>query len=211
MTLGHQRKVKVVLFLLHSEHYIRSVKHRPYIYTTKWIYLHPYWESLSHRGDKDLPTSSSDLCVSSVSLLVTWLWFVLLIIDSQLACPVVLVTVFHVDRDQNDPTIPWEYTRKAGGSVIWAICLLWPERELKTMTFLMSCTLLWRRFENCFAENTFELTKLIWYALYFSFPFLNVAALEPQGIYNSLFCIINPFSRCQVSLMCTVLSWCYWS
>lgn len=98
-----------------------------------------------------LPTSSSDLCVGSVSLLITWLWFVLQIIDSQLACPVVLVTVFLVDRDQNDPTIPWEYTRKADDSVIWAICLLWPERELKTVTFLMSCTLLWRLFENCFA------------------------------------------------------------
>lgn len=76
------------------------------------------------------------ICVSSVSLLVTWLWFVLQITDSQLACPVVLVTVFHVDRDQNDPTIAWEYTRKAEGSVIWAICLLWPERELKDCDFL---------------------------------------------------------------------------
>lgn len=81
-----------------------------------------------------LPTSSPDLCVRSVSLLVAWLWFVLQTIGSQLACPVVLVTVFHVDRDRDDPTIPWECTRKADGSVIWAICVLWPEGEMKTVT-----------------------------------------------------------------------------
>lgn len=151
---GSLEEVKVVFFLPHSEHYIRSVK--------TWIlHIHYKMNVFAPLLGVLISLGVFIICQHSalISQLVAWLWFVLQIIGSQLACPVVLVTVFYVDRDQDDPTIPWECTRKADGSVIWAICLLWPKGELGAVTFLVSCSLLWRLFENCFAGNAFETTK----------------------------------------------------